>query len=683
MMQQPHLYSLSLRYFLVVCVLVLAAFFSPSLTHEATANQGITGMQFGQGFRCAGGSASGELYTAAGCSGDPSQGQVFSYFVCKFEEIIRKALGDVYCSIVEEAKPGVMAALTMAVLFMGMMFLMGMSPFTAKELMIFAAKFSLVLAFATEAEYMIGIGYALFMNVAKEGIVIVLSYLFEGSYQNAGDVYRLFDDGLKQIMQLSSADSKKEGGQCQNTLFSMMVLVAAALPPLAFVGAYFMIKLVWVMLRAVFGYCQGILGVTFLVTLAPIYVSFALFKPTRSLFDKWVQYLISFSFQMVIVFAFLGMAFNIIKKMSDDIQSYTQLVKPYNRDFRAPGMANVFKMCGICELDKVAPKEKPKCKSNRVMEIGELSKNENFLHFASVKVLGMVIMFYILDIMMDFVPQMARHLAGQKYAGQLGGGSTGGTDEVDMSMPGEKKIKEAINAGAKAFLSSGNSASGFVRGFGAFGSQFAKGLTEEATRVGVGAAAAAGLYGLLRGSSAGQGGGGFTRTSQATGGGGSDGDGGGPSPQPTQRDAQTVPRTTFRDSYTRSASDDGGGGDAAAARAERLNQVRSGVSSTALQGADQARAALMALRGSVTKTMKQDGTEETTTTAAASSEEMARAIENSLSHLSAEDQAAALSYLLLAGDLSSDQEEAVRTAYSRAGSGSTFGGGTGGPTMTT
>lgn len=492
--------QINTRSFIVMCVLVLFAFFTPTLMHTASAaGGGITGMQFGQGFSCSGGTASGQLYTGGDCSGDPSEGQVFSYFVCNFEKIIREALGDVYCSIVEEAKPAVMAALTMAVLFMGMMFLMGMSPFTAKELMIFAAKFSMVLAFATQAEYMIGIGYALFMNVAKEGIVIVLSYLFDGSYSSTDDVYRLFDDALKQMMSLTSADSKKEGGQCQNTLFSMMVLVAAALPPLAFVGAYFMIKLVWVMLRAVFGYCQGILGVTFLVTLAPIYVSFALFKPTRTMFDKWVQYLISFSFQMVVVFAFLGMAFNIMKKMADDITDYTQLVKPYDRDMRTPGSANVLSMCGICEMDKVGPKEKPRCKSNKVMEIGEVAKDENFLHFASVKIMGMVLMFYILDIMMDFVPQMARHLAGQKYAGQLGGGDTGGSSEVDMSMPGEKNVQKALQAGASAFLSSGNSASGLVHGFRAAGGRLVQGAVDEATQTVAGAAGIAGMYGLLRG----------------------------------------------------------------------------------------------------------------------------------------------------------------------------------------
>lgn len=447
---------------MMLCVVM----FMPGMVPDASAE--ITAMQFGQNFSCGGGGGGGgQFYTAGSCAGSPADGQVFSYFVCKFEEIINEALSQVYCAIVAEAQRPVTVGLTLAVLFLGMAFLMGVSPFTAKELMAFAAKFSLVMAFALEAEYMIGIGYALFMNFAKEGIIIVLNYLFETSYSSAGDVYRMFDDALRQMMQSVSADSREQGGQCQNALFSLMVLAAAALPPLAMMGMYFMVKIVWVMVRAVFGYCQGILGVTFLVTLAPIYVSFALFKPTRALFEKWIEHLISFSFQMVVVFAFLGMAFNIMSRMADDVSDYTSLVRPFNRDYREAGAANIFNMCGVCEMNRVAPGEPPSCASDRVMEIGMLSKDENFLHFATVKIFAMIIMFYLLDIMLDFVPQMARHLAGPKYAAQLGGGDTGGQDEVDVSIPGEKSMGNVLKAGAagfKGYTTPGAMIGGFVSG---------------------------------------------------------------------------------------------------------------------------------------------------------------------------------------------------------------------------
>lgn len=487
---------------IMLLVLVVAVLILPSYMQQANAYEGITGYQFGQNFKCAGGSATGQLYTGGGgCPGDPSNGQIFSYFVCKFEEIIRDALGKVYCSIVQEATPGVTAALTLAVLFQGMMFLMGVSPFTVKELMVFAGKFSCVLAFALHADYMIGIGYALFMSIAKEGIVIVLSYLFQGGYSSANDVYKIFDDTLVEIMGLASQDSKQEGGQCKNAIFSMVVLAAAALPPVALIGIYFMFKLVYVMLRAVFGYCQGILGVTFLVTLAPIYVSFALFKPTRVLFDKWVQYLISFSFQMVIVFAFLGMAFNIMKKIADDITDYTALVKPYNQQYANAGLSQIFNMCGICEMDKIKPNEKPKCKSDKVMEIGELAKDQNFLHFVSVKIFAMIIMFYLLDTMMDLVPQMARLLTGPKGVAQLGGGKTDterGENPVNVNVPGEEAFQRAMKEGAKSFNRGGVTPTAMVAGLAGVINSGAQSAVRNLGEAAAGAAALVGGRELMQ-----------------------------------------------------------------------------------------------------------------------------------------------------------------------------------------
>lgn len=448
----------------VLAVCVMGVLTIPDQAHA------ITQAQINEHFRCAGGGAGGQgFFTKQACAGDPKNGQVFSYFVCEFENIIVETLAEVYCNIVAEARPAVMAALTMAVLFFGMAILMGITPFTGKELMIMAGKFSLVLAFATQAEYMIGIGYALFMNIAKEGIIIVISHLFQGqNFQNDQDVYRMFDNLLREFMQMVSMEGK-DGNKCKNALFALITVMAAALPPLAFIGIYFAIKLLWVILRAIFGYCQGILAVSFLVTLSPIYICFGLFKPTRALFDKWIQYLISFSFQMVIVFAFLGMIFSIARKSADDMKAYTDLVKPYNKESESGGHTTPFGFCGICEINETSPKERPTCKSDKAIDPGKMAGNKELLQFASVKVIAMVILFYILDIMMDFVPQMARSLAGPKYAGQIGGGDTSSSPEVSVALPGENKIDQLIGQAAQK-IGQKTGIAGFMRGGSTLGS---------------------------------------------------------------------------------------------------------------------------------------------------------------------------------------------------------------------
>lgn len=418
--------------------------------------------QLNTGFSCSGGSANGQLFNQQGCSGSPEDGKVFSYFICQFEEILNEILSEVYCAVVGDAGFAVKAALTLLVAITGVAFLMGLTPFTAKELMMLAAKFSLVLAFALEAEYMIGVGYNLFISMTKEGIVIVLDHLFASRNFTSGDqVYDLFDQTLQDfISAVSQGETQENTNRCEGAVFGMLAALAVAVPPLAIVGMYFVVKLLWMVLRAVFGYCQGLLGLTFLVVLAPIYVSFSLFKPTRTLFDKWVQYLISFSFQMVVVFAFLGMVFYILDQVSEETSDYRELVRPQQQVVgQGPGSYAPIDACGICKISPTSPKDAPECESDEVLPFTEVAQDENFLQFASVKVLAMVILFYVLDIMLDFVPEMAKHLAGPKYAGQLGGGRGG-----NMQLPFEQAIGSTLSKSAQSFAGSSNSATGLVAG---------------------------------------------------------------------------------------------------------------------------------------------------------------------------------------------------------------------------
>ena len=464
-----------------LALLMLCAVFTGVAVPDAQASIMVGGNPITTDFTCVNGSARGALLQVSGCPAEPDfkEGTVFSFFICQFEQLLNEILSKVYCAVVGDLTPAIMAGLTLLVVLTGVGFLMGVVPFTAKELAMLGAKFSLVLVFATQAEYMIGIGYNLFVNMAKEGITFVLDFLFTAAtdkanqgpggggsllgsttFNSVSDVYGLFDAVLKEMMSMVS-EGEEEGNQCKNAIFTMLVAIAVVVPPVAFMGIYFMVKLLWMMLRAIFGYCQGLLGLTFLTVLAPIYVSFALFKPTRTLFDKWIKYLVSFSFQMVIVFAFLGMVFYIMSQIADDLKSYGDLVQSYKKDVQTgPAILNFADTCGICELEPKGPKEAPACKKDgKVLPLEEMHKDKDFLNFAVVKVVAMILLFYILDIMMGFVPEMARHLAGPKYAGQLGGGSRG---NAAMPIPGEQAIGGMLSSAGTAFMEGKTSADGAV-----------------------------------------------------------------------------------------------------------------------------------------------------------------------------------------------------------------------------
>jgi type IV secretory pathway VirB6-like protein len=475
----------------VVCFLFCAGFYLLSAGDAMALS--ITDLFVTPDFSCVGGSPVGRINTTANCEMiyDYEQvlqeGRIFGYFLCRYEQILNDLLSMTYCGVVDYLKPAIMAGMTLLIALAGASFLMGVTTFNAKELMTLAFKYSLVLAFATQAEYMIGLGYNLFMTGSKEGIVYVLDYLFDSSYSfvnaegetvtiainTASDVYHIFDATLSGVIISSATGEADPSAACENSLLLMIFVVAAALPPLAIIAIYFVVKVVWMMLRALFGYCQGMLGITFLVMLAPIYVSFALFRATRPMFDKWVQYLISFSFQMVIVFGFLGFMFNALSKTSESMEDYTALIRPLQGEQSLrPSVFTAIDTCGICEMEFQGTRNTPVCKTpERVLPLTSMISDTEFMKFASYKIFALVVLIMIFDMLLTFVPTMAAYLAGSKHAARLGGGemNAGGAFQDNVAIPGSQALNEMANSAATEFARSGSTPGGIVNGFvGAF-----------------------------------------------------------------------------------------------------------------------------------------------------------------------------------------------------------------------
>lgn len=419
----------------------MAAIFLGMRDASAATVPTITGYSIAQNFSCQGGSASGQLFSGGGsCPEEPSFDHIFSFYVCEFEKIVNEVFAKMYCGILGESQFPVMAALTLFIVLMGGFFTMGVIPFTAKDLMMTLFKFCFVYAFAMHAEYAVGYGYRFFMIAAKEGIALVLAHLSpDGAFHDGGDVYQRFDDLLNQILG-GFAQGETNENKCKNAVIAMLALVAAAFPPLAFLAVYMMVRLLWCLFRAVCGYCLGILGIAFLMTVSPLFVSFAMFRFTRPLFDKYLQYLFSFSFQMVVVFAFIGMVMSMSFK--SEFEETFSLVKPYKENLQTSGQVMPWKFCGICDVEMSGGK--PKCKTEDAQQPGALAKNDGFLKFATKKVVFLLVLAYLIDVMMDLVPEMARILAGPRVMLRLGGGPQGVGAGTSMQVPGEQQLEQGM-----------------------------------------------------------------------------------------------------------------------------------------------------------------------------------------------------------------------------------------------
>ena len=463
-------------FLLIACavLILLPGFFDVAFA------QGVDDANIAEGFSCNGTQPQGKIFEPQGtCSANVEIGQIFSNFVCIFERLLGDLYSNLYCGMRDAWVFPIKAGLTLAITLTGAGFLMGAVDFTAKELALLLAKFVLIWVFATEAEYGVGLAFKFFMLAAREGITFVLSTtagFSDSSINSTGDVFNEMDVLLSQILHsvgenqdaaiAGAVDSglytEEDIRKCRRGLLYILLTAALVVPPIFFVILYVTVKFLLIFVRAVFGYLIGLLATTFLLMLGPIFMSLALFKFSRHFFDKWMQYLISFTIQMVIVFAFIGMVLQLeIRSFFDDA---LDLIGPWNQTTVAPGTSMDYSLCTICKFKVVhdensGPFGRPECETDASGRPatwsapdgeGDPGQNpfmamltdEEFLNFVSTNLIGMLVLAYILETMLAYIPEIAKLLGGPRYAGTLGGGSStfGYETETSIRVPGERRL---------------------------------------------------------------------------------------------------------------------------------------------------------------------------------------------------------------------------------------------------
>ncbi|MFZ4125902.1 MAG: type IV secretion system protein [Rickettsiales bacterium] len=427
-------------------------------------------------FSCLDGTSSGDLIaSSADCNQPLTKNNIFSFLVCHVETISSQVFGNMYCGVIVELIPAVQAVLTLAVVTFGVAFTIGVVPATGREAIVFLLKLAFVLAFATQAEYMIGYGYNFFVGGLREGTVIAMSGLVNKAdgtpIDSTGDVYEFLDKMMGQMVGFATASSGEEwhdnNNPCKNALFAMVAIMAIAFPPLFLLSGLFFMKLIMFMLRAVFGYMFSIVGIAFLMTLAPIFLSMSLFKQTRKWFDKYLGYLASFTLQMVIIFTFIAFIFSV--KPFSLIDNLASLVVKNEQVIETDTFRWPWQYCTLCDFEIVTggtlqpdgsvaagtgtvragghsnpATDKFRCKAQSqtftvqgrepvttpytilnaanpgALEDG--SKNK-IMEMAGTTLLGLVILIYVIDQIMHYVPSIAWRLAsslsGGVYAPQV------------------------------------------------------------------------------------------------------------------------------------------------------------------------------------------------------------------------------------------------------------------------
>ena len=517
----PRRLTIGLLLILFAALAMIDPAFAQTASSSATSTPLTTGGSVGS-FSCSGGQATGVLYDATvSCPTSLQSTNIFSFIVCNMEHLASNLMGSMYCNIIAQLLPAVMAMLVLSVLFFGVGFTIGVIPATARDFQVFLLKMTLIFLFATQSDYLVGFGYNILVTGMREGAGLAVSTMYNqiggngaltttpagyaataatGS-NNGYAFYAYMDSFLGKTMHFAT-DYIGKGGTaqaCQNAVFAVMAVMAVAFPPIFYIGVMIIFRIGLTFLRAVFAYIYAVVGIVFLLTASPFFLTFALFRTTQTFFERWLAYLVSFGLQVVILFAFLGFVLSI--NVSNISNSITGIIVPIQETHETYTMRFPWHYCTICDFDvngpngqvyssttdytgvdlistgklqchqyaadathpadqcpggicplsvlnTIAPPDSGNTTGNTALSAGAAKSQaiqKALLKFATSALLSLLVLAYILEYILNYVPSLAQILAGSfggvgaTYAPQLAGADPLG-QRLSIDVPGSATI---------------------------------------------------------------------------------------------------------------------------------------------------------------------------------------------------------------------------------------------------
>ena len=404
---------------------------------------------------------------------------IFSGYVCQYETIVADIFSQVYCSVRQEMQVPLQAALTLFMAIFGAAILVGIVPFTQRELMTSLFRMALLVGFVMEGEFIVTHLYMGIVGFMTGGVDMVMRASGGGSgisiYQRIDNIINDFTNSLSR--------GTGAGNPCNASIIPLLVTMMVVLPPMFLMGVMVLFRLLISFLRALVGYLFALTCVMFLTVIAPIFLGAGLFKATRHLFDKWVQYLIGFALQVVIVFAFIGLILSM--NVFDDFAQLKNISVPYTGStWQADARVNFQNVCTVCAQPKpdlsgcIDPTPVPPTGMSGFLQVAQVISHQ---------ALYLLLLAFLIDAVLKIAPTIANSLGhirtvpevsgsmfdsitGVRSIGQAGQGAARGFMQAGGGMAG--RGRGALSAGYTALLRGGGGQGGLLREM--FGSMFGR-----------------------------------------------------------------------------------------------------------------------------------------------------------------------------------------------------------------
>lgn len=406
--------------------------------------------------------------------------KVFSNITCNFVLILNDVFSKFYCSIQYAMKEVLFAVLVIYIAVFGARMLIGTQEVNSGTVIMALLKIGIIMEIAENGALGIGMIYNFFTGLVIETVDWVYGaiklcdpHCFSGD--DLSEFASTIDDKIYAIF-MGSKDST--GADLNNGIFTgkgeliaLFFILAILVPPLFEAVLWLTRTTFMIFARSIASFLMCITAVAFLISLSPIFLSFALFNSTVRIFDSWLRFMISYSLQPMFIFGMLGLWLMII---SDSVTFISQLtsVMRFELDDRHRGanvreIENELKFCklaysdsnpisdlhidissspvkyvpggpqiGCCRLtggpvyecdntgDTVKITDIP---DEQLVSYSVMVADNQFIYFLAYHILSLLIIAYAFFQMIQMAPMIAQQLAGARMiAPPLGAGFGGG-----------------------------------------------------------------------------------------------------------------------------------------------------------------------------------------------------------------------------------------------------------------
>ncbi len=314
------------------------------------------------------------------------------------------------------------------------------------------------------AEFALGLttisSYDIIIRIFKLAVVIELfnpsSFAFFNTY-----FFQLFISGSNHLTELVTGDytNSKSGmfsfvDDIFNVYFSAgtWIKLAALLPDL--VGFLFLLIIIFliflyllILARAIVAYLLAVVGVSLLVSLAPMFIVLILFERTKKYFDNWVKHLVGYALQPVMMFGALYVMTMIFLDLWNNLMDF---------DVCWGGIINLYFPLSSW-TQGFLPNVDLKC-----IQYLKIPGGINYINMFG-GAFALTVFTFAINNMMSHIPEMTDAITGVFVASAV---SSKANETVQKGMDTAMKGASAVAGAAKKL---GNAASNLARGGGGGG----------------------------------------------------------------------------------------------------------------------------------------------------------------------------------------------------------------------